>query len=236
MQPPPERFTIEPLDGPPRWPDERVQIFAIDLAGSPASPDLFDLLNVDEKIRAERYRAVQARERFVVARGQLRRRLGLLLDLPPREVPISYTGAGKPVLAGRLGTLHFNVSHTDGLALLALARRPVGVDIERLRALADAEGMVARFFSARECDAFRRLPPELRPAGFFRGWTCKEAVIKAGAFGVSILDAFDVELHPGKPAALLGSRHAAIDATGWRLTAWEPKPGYAAALAESSPA
>ena len=46
--------------------------------------------------------------------------------------------------------IHFNVTHTDGLALIALARRPVGVDVEQLRAVSDPEGLVRRFFSAAE--------------------------------------------------------------------------------------
>src|SRR5207249_3409952 len=100
-----------------------------------------------------------------------------------------------------------------------------------VRAVADPEGLVGRFFSAAERDAYLALPAELRPAGFFRGWTCKEAVIKAAGLSVAYLDGFDVELHPQRPAALLACRHPALVGTDWALAAWEPAGGYAAALA-----
>jgi 4'-phosphopantetheinyl transferase len=204
--------------------------WVVPLDAPPVAPaELFECLTPEERQRAERYKVEKARREFVTGRGLLRRILGRRLGLDPRAVPITYTGAGKPVLAG--GEVHFNVTHTDGLALVALARRPVGIDVERVRALANPDGLVERFFSAAERDAFRALPGELRFAGFFRGWTSKEAVIKAAALSVSCLGDFDVELHPGRPAALLAARHEALRKWNWGLVAWEPAPGYAAAVA-----
>src|SRR5581483_6123571 len=208
------RVCVIPLDRPP--------VDAAELIGS---------LTADERARAERYGVERARHQFVVGRGLLRRLLGGCLGVAPGEVPITYTGVGKPALAEPHAALHFNVTHTDGLALIALARRPVGIDIERIRPLADPEGLVGRFFSAAEREAFLALPSELRPAGFFRGWTCKEAVIKAAGLSVAYLDGFDVELHPGRPAALLAARHPALAGMGLELAAWEPAGGYAAAVA-----
>ena len=83
--------------------------------------------------------------------------------MPPLEVPISNTGAGKPVIAG--ANLHFNVTHTDGLALIALAHRAVGIDVERVREMANPEGLVSRFFSPHERDEFFRCPPGYDPPG-----------------------------------------------------------------------
>jgi 4'-phosphopantetheinyl transferase len=193
--------------------------------------ELFGCLTTDERVRAERYGVARARQQFVVGRGLLRRMLGDCLGIAPLEVPITYAGAGKPALAESHAGLHFNVTHTDGLALIALARRPVGIDVERVRPVADPEGLVGRFFSAAEREVFLALPSELRPAGFFRGWTCKEAVIKAAGLSVAYLDGFDVELHPGRPAALLAARHPALAGTGLGLAAWAPAGGYAAAVA-----
>ena len=69
------------------------------------------------------------------------------------------------VLADASNGIHFNVTHTDGLALIALARRPVGVDVEQLRAVSDPEGLVRRFFSAAERDSYRVCPPNYRTRG-----------------------------------------------------------------------
>jgi 4'-phosphopantetheinyl transferase len=209
---------------------DEVAVWAFAIAAPPENLDwMLAELTPDERTRADRYRADSAHRQFVVARSFLRRILGARLGLPPPEVPIDHAGAGKPVLAG--GGIHFNVTHTDGLGLIALAHRPVGIDVERVRPIANSEGLVSRFFSPRERAEFLSLGDDLRPAGFFRGWTCKEAIIKASGLSVAYLDAFDVELHPARPASLLAARHPTIAVTEWVLAAWTPAPGYAAAVA-----
>lgn len=211
---------------------DEVRVWVVPLDGASADPaELHGCLTPDERERADRYRAAHARHQFVTARGFLRRILGNELGVAPDGVRLTYGPAGKPLLAGGAEDVHFNVSHTDGLAVIALARRPVGVDVERVRAVSDPAGLVRRFFSPGERDAFGDLPEPLRPAGFFRGWTCKEALIKASGLSIAYLDTFDVELHPARPAKLLAARHAGLSGAGWRLLAWEPAPGYTAALA-----
>ena len=211
---------------------DEVRAYVIRLDEPPISiEELHACLTPDEQARAERYKVHRSRQQFVTARGLLRRLLGKCLNAAPREVSISYTGAGKPVLADAGSGIHFNVTHTDGLALIVLARRPVGIDVEHLRAVSNPEGLVGRFFSAAERDTYLALPSALRSAGFFRGWTCKEAIIKASGLSVAYLDEFDVELHPNRPAELLAARHAALMGTKWQMMAWQPAIGYAAALA-----
>jgi 4'-phosphopantetheinyl transferase len=226
-EPDPPRVVVASFADPPAVRPGEVRVWAVPL-GAATDPELLDCLPPDERARADRYKVGKARHEFVTGRGHLRRLLGQLVGVEPAAVPITTTGAGKPVLAG--GGVHFNVSHTDGLALIALADRPVGIDVERVRPVANSDGLVNRFFSAAEREAFRRLPAGLRLAGFFRGWTTKEAVLKAVGLGVMCLDDFDVELHPGRPPAVLAARGAAL-AGGWGLTAWEPEEGYAAAAA-----
>jgi 4'-phosphopantetheinyl transferase len=191
--------------------------------------ELAALLTPDERDRAERYRAGSVREQFIASRGILRQLLGGCLGLAPHAVPITYVLNGKPVLVDAL--LHFNVSHTNGLLMIALARRRIGVDVERTRSVPDAAGLVSRFFSPAEQAAFRELPAGCRERAFFRGWVCKEAVIKAAGATVQYLDGFDVELHPDRPPAVLSVRHASLAADGWMVADWEPEPGFAAALA-----
>lgn len=209
-----------------------VQVWVLSLATSVAETgELVECLTPDEQQRAARYKVEKARHQFVTGRGTLRRILGSRLGVAPLAVPLAFTGAGKPVLAGATAGLHFNVTHTDGLALIALASYPVGIDVEAVRDLSNPDGLVSRFFSAAEAEAYRRMEPCHRRAGFFRGWTCKEAVIKAAGLSVACLADFDVELHPERPAALLARRNAALNATGCELVAWEPRAGYVAAVA-----
>jgi 4'-phosphopantetheinyl transferase len=212
--------------------DDEIRVLEIPLECPPYSEtELFTHLRPDERSRANRFLVPKPRHQFVVTRGLLRLLLGRILKVYPQEVPIEYTGVGKPVLQGIDVDLHFNVSHTDGLALIALCKRVVGVDVERLRPLGDAAGLVSRFFSPAEQTGFFSLDPDLRINGFFRGWTCKEALIKAVALSVAYLDEFDVELNPLLPASLLAARHPGLLGTEWGLAAWEPGEGYAAAVA-----
>lgn len=193
--------------------------------------ELVGHLTPEELARAARYKIGRAREQFAICRGLLRRLLGCRLGMAPAEVPIVYTGAGKPVLAHPAGGLHFNISHTDGLALFALARRPIGIDVERTRAVANLEGLVERFFSPAERTAYEELPAGLRTTAFFRGWTCKEAVLKTRGLSVTLLDEFDVELHPARPAGLLAARHPDILDASWQLRTLQISEGYSASLA-----
>ncbi|MBA4067366.1 MAG: 4'-phosphopantetheinyl transferase [Isosphaera sp.] len=229
-RPDPPRVVVASLADPAAVRPGEVRVWVVPLAAADPA-DVLDLLTPDERARADRYKVGKARHEFVVGRGHLRRLLGELLGVEPAAVPITTAGAGKPVLAG--GGVHFNVTHTDGLALVALADRPVGVDVERVRPVANPDGLVDRFFSPAERRAYRDLPPDLRPAGFFRGWTTKEAVLKAAGLGVMRLDDFDVELDPGRPPAVLAARDPAL-AGGWGLSAWPPADGYAAAVAVRS--
>lgn len=219
--------TAPPADS---LPGDEVRVWVVPLDRPPADPDeLAAALTPDERDRAARYKAGIVRHQFVTCRGLLRRLLGNYLHMPPHTVPITYTAAGKPVLAG--GALHFNLTHTADLALVALARCRVGVDVERVRRVPDMDSLVNRFFSLAEQAAYRDLPAGQREAAFFRGWTCKEAVIKAAGTSVQLLDTFDVELDPGIPPAVLQVRHEAFAGTGWAVGAWEAAAGFAAAVA-----
>ena len=85
----------------------------------------------------------------------------------------SYGPKGKPGLAPEFlkavpqaGDLRFNLSHAGGLALYGFTRgRDIGVDIEQIRALEDAEQIARRFFAPGKCRWFCAPPPS-RMQGF----------------------------------------------------------------------
>ena len=196
---------------------ERNEVFVwvVDLTCPPVHADvLFARLTAEEQARATRYKIAKAREQFVIGRGLLRGLLAHYLDLAPASVPLAYLPSGKPVLAPELPPLHFNVTHTDGILVLAAARYRLGVDVERVRFVENMEGLVQRYFSITEGNAFREVPEHHRPASFFRGWTCKEAVIKAAGATVSCLADFDVELHPHLPPCVKAIRDPQLAGAG----------------------
>lgn len=208
---------------------EHVHVWRIDLEQPDAILDgLEDLLAEGEKARAQRFRFVRDRRRFTVARAALRQILAGRLGVKPRSIEFSTGAYGKPYLTER--TFRFNVSHSGGLALVAVARnRELGVDIEELRPMDDAEELADRFFSASESRKLRAAPDSAsRIRGFFECWSRKEAFIKALGEGLSHpLDSFEVSFYPDTAVTLrLGSG----DSGKWVLRNIDPGPGYCGAI------
>lgn len=212
-----------------------VQIVAARLEAAPdALASLAACLSEGERARAARYRLGRDRRRYIVARALLRRLLGERLGEPPAALQLGRGARGKPALTGRQARSgwRFNVSHCEDLALFAFSREgALGVDVEAVRAFADAEAIARRFFSPAEAQAYLALAPQERALGFFQCWTRKEAVIKALGEGLYLpLDSFEVSLAPGAPAAVLRMAQAEGDG-GWRLHSFSPLPGFIAAAA-----
>jgi 4'-phosphopantetheinyl transferase len=180
---------------------------------------LVRLLSTNEKERAGRFAVARERRRYVVARARLRQLLGERLGAAPESLRFVYQPHGKPALARRPGQrdLRFNISHCGEVAAYVFAEgREVGVDIEEVRELPDADDIAMRFFSRGERAAYLRLPLRERPRGFFNCWTRKEAFVKALGAGLSHpLEVFDASVAPG----------------GWTLASFEPAPGLVGAVA-----
>jgi 4'-phosphopantetheinyl transferase len=193
------------------------------------------VLSMDERAKADRYRFAHNRQDYVVARGVLRHILAAYMDRAPESLQFYYSPYGKPAIHAEIGgqKLNFNVAHSGGYALYAVARgREIGIDVERIRPEAAQDGVAERFFSPKEVSVLRGLPAHAQPLAFFNCWTRKEAFIKARGEGLSIpLNQFDVTLAPGEPARLLHSRVDPTDTSRWSLQAIPLEHGYVAALA-----
>ena len=228
-------FTARPRAVPGLGPGD-VHVWRAELDLPVAAVAALDaLLSGDERDRAARFHFERDRRRFTVARGGLRALLGAYLGAPAAAIAFDYGSHGKPRLAGALtaGDLRFNVSHSAGVALYAVARgREVGVDVEGHREDFATAEIAERFFSPAERQALAALPPDRRCEAFFACWARKEAYIKARGLGLSLaLDAFDVSLAPGEPAALLATRDDPAERDRWSVRALDPGPGLAGAIA-----
>ena len=199
---------------------------------------LAETLTEEERRRAGRLVRDRDRRRFVVARGRLRQLLAAQLHVRPESIELIYGPHGKPALARRPGDpdLRFSVSHSEDLAVYALGLAlDVGIDVEQIRAIPDADDVAARFFSHREIDAYLALDRPDRPLAFFNCWTRKEAFVKATGDGLCcFLDGFDVSLVPGEPARLLRVGCTPGDQCGWRMDSFQPTAGYVAAVVTES--
>lgn len=194
-----------------------------------------ETLSVDERSRAGKFYFERDRRSFILTRGILRTLLGRYLGQTAGRLRFCYGPQGKPALTQDSGgdTLRFNLSHSHGMALFALARaRDVGVDLEWIRPDLASEEIAERFFAPREVSMLRKVPVQMRVEAFFHCWTRKEAYIKATGKGLSMpLEEFVVSLAPDEPAALLETRTDHREASRWCLRSLAPHPGYVGALA-----
>ncbi len=192
-------------------------------------------LSDDELTRADRFHFAKHRERFIAARGLLRRILGLYLGVESQTLRFVYGDHGKPFLAPELAAcgVHFNASHSRDLALFAVTRdRDIGIDVERVRPDVACTQLATRFFAPGEVQTLRSLPVDAQREAFFRCWTRKEAFIKAKGEGFSLpLDQFEVSLAPGAPATLLRTEWDPLESDRWSLSEISPGPGFVGALA-----
>ena len=144
----------------------------------------YQILNADEKARGNRFYFSRHKRRFTTARATLRMILARYLNTAPERLEFTYSPHGKPEVIN-LQKLHFNISHTGDLALLAIGKGyPMGVDIERYSAR-PYEGIAKSMFSAQEYAEFIKVPSALKTAVFFHVWSQKEAFIKACGLGLS---------------------------------------------------
>lgn len=187
------------------------------------------VLAPDERARAERFRFDVHRRRFVAARAGLRALIGRYLSSDPRRIQFLYSAHGKPSVDAPIS---FNLSHAGDLALYAFtAVAAVGVDVEKIDSAPDHDGLAARFFADAEKRHLEALPSEEERRGaFFRCWTRKEAVVKAGGKGLSIpLSEVEVSLDPG--VARLVHPNGLGGPQGWTMTTLTAGEGYEGAAA-----
>jgi len=183
-------------------------------------------LSQDERGRAARFVTQRDRERFVAARGRLREILAKYAACDPAAVAFNYNPHGKPRLRG--GGPNFNLSHSENLAILAIAdSAEIGVDLEAIRPL--REDIAERFFSPTEVLELRGLPDDDQVKGFYRCWTLKEAFVKAVGMGLTLpLDGFDVSIAGPPRLNRLASEFGAKE--DWSLVQLEPSPGFVGAI------
>ena|ERR1022692_688483 len=175
-------------------PKDEVHVWQVDLkAWEKETDSLLELLNAEERERAARFKFPAPRNQFVISRALLRRALGRYRHIEAREVRFRTTANAKPELSEG-GDLHFNLSHTEGVTVFALARhRQVGIDVERIRQDTNALELAERFFSCPEVQWLRSQPAAQHIPLFFTCWTAKEAYIKAQGEGLSLsLSSFGV--------------------------------------------
>jgi len=190
---------------------------------TPTASLLRRYLSPDEHRRAGRFVHERGRDRFVAGRAFLRLLLGHFLGEDPQGLLFRYGPNGKPALEGPPRGLAFNLAHSDALAVCAVARGcdALGVDIERVRPVGDAEGVARLAFPSNEVARLASHPDPERLRAFFEAWTRNEALLKALGLGLgrSFDDPAEGERLSLHPFELAGEHVGAVAAAGrgWRL-------------------
>lgn len=168
---------------------------AVTVAGSALGADVWKLeldavptealalLSSAERERGAGFARDVERRRFEAAHAALRLVLGAYRDFPPAALDIVRSERGKPSLPG--GPT-FSIARSAGVALLAVhPSSEVGVDIERLREIAEVAGVAKRLLTAEERQAWSAAGGDA--TAFLRIWTRREAALKA--LGLSLAPA-----------------------------------------------
>lgn len=194
----------------------------------PAARHASAILVAEELARADEFQLPVDRDAFVCAHVALRFLLSGYLGIPPRKVPLARAAClhcegphGRPVVTGV--DLHFSLSHSARLSLLAFATEPVGIDVEAIpppRTVAEVRDVL----HPREAAELATLPRDLRPAAFTRVWTRKEAYLKGLGIGIS-----------GDPSAdYVGTAATVPPLEGWTVTDVAVAGNHRAAVAVRS--
>lgn len=229
-------------------------VWSVELRGSAAALDRYgETLSRDEWSRANRFLLPEVRERFIVCRGVLREIVGRATEQAPGGIRFRYEQWGKPYLEDPpRGPLHFNVSHSADRALIAVARTPLGIDLEVPHDRVNHRAIAAQILSPHESIAWDLIAPPQRREATMRLWVCKEALLKALGLGIAEglqrvtfplplpaarafhplhIDA-GLQLHLDEDGTC--RRTSWLDAAAWKLRQLDSLPNCFAALATSS--
>ncbi|HEX3470576.1 MAG TPA: 4'-phosphopantetheinyl transferase superfamily protein [Silvibacterium sp.] len=223
-------FSLVPV---PRLEKGEVHIWRLEPEPAVELSHYFHLLDRGEQDRAGRFRFQHLTRSFIVDHGRLRLILGAYTRSNPEDLVFSLNKFGKPRLEDLDSGLRFNLSHTEGLTLLALCLdAEIGIDVEAVRPMEDWQEVARSHFSIRENDALKSTIRSDRQNAFFRCWTRKEAFLKANGHGLSMpLDSFAVSLAPEEFPALLDCAWDPHETSRWLLFSLELGQKFIGALA-----
>ena len=225
--------------------DSSVQIYYVDpktVVDANLVEQMTGWLDQTEIARLGRFAKAEHRHTFLVSHALTRKALGKALGCRPVDICFELTGRNKPVLASPSSArgLHFNLTHTQGLAVVAVGPHPMGIDAEWLARKTLNIEVAKRYFTEAECADIQCQPVGYRQRRFLTYWTLKEALLKAQAWGiVDSLNGFEFELGPTGQVVperiRLRIRNARLTPTQpWRFHHWQVGPDHLVSLAISA--
>jgi 4'-phosphopantetheinyl transferase len=173
-----------------------------------AGPELEEayraLLSPDEREQHGRFVLEKRRHEFLVTRALVRTVLSRYGAQPPEAWRFARGEHGRPSLDPP-GELDFNLSNGPGLVACAVARVPVGVDLEPYERAGTILSLAPRVLSGAERRALDAIPQAQRADRALSLWTLKEAYLKARGAGLSLpLQELEFTVEGGSVSASFG--------------------------------
>lgn len=213
--------------------DNQVHLWLVNLniSNKQIAEELTNILSPDEMARADRFRFEEHKNRFIAARGFLRKIISYYLQISSREITFKYSDRGKPELANN--NLKFNLSHSQDTALYALTNNNlIGIDLEYLRSNVECDKIAQRFFSPAESELINSLPPKQKTQTFFHFWTIKEAYLKATGEGlVGGLETVKIDLNGDAEVIVKAIANNSTEANNWFFSSFIPQNDFIASVA-----
>jgi 4'-phosphopantetheinyl transferase len=191
--------------------------------------DLSACLSDEEHQQAALRRDEALRLHFIAVRFALRHVLSRYIDEVPADVPLRRETSGKLVL-DRHQDVHFSLTHSGPIALIAVAAAPTGIDAEHIREPQHLDRTARRILHPDTVSTLAELPPHRRIPAFIAAWTLREAHVKAlggGLFRTPDTLPFDATIQPDASLHRVVDR---LDAHAWSIAHFAPTAESLAAV------
>jgi 4'-phosphopantetheinyl transferase len=143
--------------------------------------ELDKFLSITEINRAERFHKELDKNQFIICRSILKIVLAAHTKLEAKNIQLDYNFNKKPYLASH-PNLHFNVSHSEDYAVIAISQTKIGVDIESISESFDFTNLLPDIFIDDEILEIQNATNKKH--AFYTSWTRKEALVKALGKGI----------------------------------------------------
>jgi len=174
-----------------------IQIWMVPFALLQSQACQLPCLSSAERYRATRKLTAQSARNYSLRRSFLRSVLASQMKCLPVDINIRYLGNGKPFVPDGPA---FNLSHCEQLIVVAVANNDftgqIGVDVQPRISDPDILSLADKCFTKVERNQLATYRSQVsRLNAFTRGWTRKEAIVKASGSGLRTpLDSFTVSL------------------------------------------
>ena len=139
---------------------------------------LLSYLTEEEIIKSKDYKSEIAKINYLVSRAILNLSLKGLLEKGINDLIVKRDKNNKPYLENTIW-LKFNISHTEGLVLLDISKREVGIDVEKINFKFEFKDILENCFTRDEI-----INIDNNIISFYRYWTAKEAYLKCDGIGL----------------------------------------------------